>query len=49
MNVDTNIVEMVGLVEIEPHMGQTRNRLDITFSSKYMIRNIVDGPLYISN
>jgi hypothetical protein len=45
MNVDIDIEEMVGLVEIECHKALTKKPLDIAFSSIEIIKNSLDGPL----
>jgi hypothetical protein len=39
---------MIGLVEIEPHKGQTKKPLDIAFSSRDIIKNLPNGPIYIA-
>jgi hypothetical protein len=38
---------MIGLVEIESHKGQTTNPPKIYFSFKYIIKRMLDVPLYI--
>lgn len=37
--------EMVVVINVIPRKGQTRKNLDITFSSKYVILNLLDCPL----
>jgi hypothetical protein len=41
--------EMVGLVKIEPRKAQTKNPLDITFSSRDILKGFPDGRLYIDS
>lgn len=38
---------LIALIETQPRKSQTKKPLDIAFSSKYIIRNAPDGPLYI--
>jgi hypothetical protein len=49
MNVDIDIEEMVGLVEIEPRKAQTKKPLDIHFSSRDILKSLPNGPLYIDD
>jgi hypothetical protein len=44
LNVNTNIEEMVGLVKIKPHKAQTKNPLDISFSSRDILKKLPNGP-----
>jgi hypothetical protein len=49
LNIDMNIEEMVGLVEIEPCKAQNKKNLDIAFSFGDIIKNLPDSPLYIAS
>lgn len=39
--------EKVGVIDVIPHKGQPKKSLDITFSSKDILTNLPDGPLYM--
>jgi hypothetical protein len=49
VNLDIDIKEMIGLVEIEPCKAQNKNHFDISFSSRDIIKNLPDVPLYIAS
>jgi hypothetical protein len=48
-NFDTDREEMVGLVEIEPLKDQNKKPLDISFSSRDILKIFPNGPLYIAS
>lgn len=39
---------MVGVIDVIPHKGRTKNNLEIAFSSKDILKHAPDGPLYIA-
>jgi hypothetical protein len=48
MNVGNYGKGFVGLIEVQPCKGLTKTLLDISFSSKYIVSNAPNGPLYIA-
>lgn len=40
---------LIALIETQPHKVHTKNPLEIAFSFKGIIRNVANGPLYITS